>query len=177
MESKYRILTTLKDGATVVGYRLYHIAPQSESLAGNNIRAYDKATVIKLARQGLVVNAKARRNGDGYLLIGIGQKLSDIPCEQVNRTRPQKMVLTHRVYDGRILVGYVIRNNHGQQLRITLEDAVRLASSNQIAGVKVQMFDGEPRLRGEGNFKMRDLPIVYVGRRIQQSSQSTMISI
>lgn len=104
---RYAIISTIKDGTLVVGYRL-----QGEN---GEVCVKDKAEVVKLAINGYIINAIARETNGNYSLFGNGCKLRDIPVIQLKKaeTRIQYSVV-RLIVNNKRTVGYTLVDTNGK---------------------------------------------------------------
>lgn len=73
--NQYMIVGKLTSGGKVVGYVIRN--------AGGAIRRTDKNTVLEMAKEGKIGNARVQMYNGMPLLRGVGENLNNLPCEEV----------------------------------------------------------------------------------------------
>lgn len=156
---RYAIISTIKDGTLVVGYRL-----QGEN---GEVCVKDKAEVVKLAINGYIINAIARETNGNYSLFGNGCKLRDIPVIQLKKaeTRIQYSVV-RLIVNNKRTVGYTLVDTNGKIGNYSLADCLDMARKGLIVGVSIQKYgENDYRLRSRHSNNISKLPKKYLTQR------------
>lgn len=164
--TKYNVVGRYMKNGLTSGYHL-------EGLDGTQ-RAVTKELLIKLIRQGLIVNCRVQDVMGNPIIRGVGVNLNDLPAltndaystlsskqttsstMSTHKTIPSstifnRLTIEAKLMDGTELVGYVVRDLRSNTRKALKMDVVlRMAYEKQINNAKVHKIGDKPALIGVG---------------------------
>lgn len=166
----YQIVGRYMDGSEVTGYHL-------QSMETGKSGRFTREQVSFLVGRGQVTNCQGQIYQDKVILRGIGISLDQLPVQQENgglsRTdsvgkirrgtssedaMTQAMVIGV-IVDGRNVIGYMLRNAGGGQIKLSRQKVMELAKAGRIGNMRYQESNGKAILRGVG-INLNELPVV-----------------
>lgn len=159
--TEYQIVGRYMNGKEVSAYHL-------QSIETGKAGKFTREQVAFLVGRGQVTNCEGQLYQDKVLLRGNGISLEDLPVQQENgslyrtdalgkirRGTDIKDALTQvtivgSLVRGRNVLGYVIQNAGGGTKQVSRQDVLELARNGRIGNARVQMYNGNPILKGVG---------------------------
>lgn len=133
-----------------------------------NMHQHSKEHIIKLAKQGCISNMKVESlNGKDYL-IGVGQRISELPILDARTNKPignqnddasETLKAIGKIIEDGELKGLVVQSNDGKTYRISKKKAWELAISHLLSNIKAQISNGVKVITGDG-YTISELPII-----------------
>ena len=156
---KYKIVGRYMRGVEVVGYHVVDSMGKDMPL--------DKEAVQQMALDNVIVNCKAQLDNGEVRIKGVGCKLRELPVIDVdtnkirgsesNRKNRAIFTIVARIFEGKGIIGYVIRDGEGVDRKVRRSDVFKLAEAGKITNARVQMDRGNILLRGV-NCDLAQLP-------------------
>jgi len=157
---KYKIVGRYMRGVEVIGYHVVDSMGKDMPL--------DKESVQQMALDNIIVNCKAQLDNGEVRIKGVGCKLRDLPVIDADTGKPRGsdsggkanraiFTIVARIFEGKGIIGYVVRDGEGVDRKVRRSDVFRLAEAGKITNARVQMDRGNVLLRGV-NCDLAQLP-------------------
>ena len=170
----YQIVGRYMSGSEVTGYHL-------QSMEAGKSGKFTREQVCFLVGRGQITNCSGQIHQDKVLLRGVGISLDSLPVqmedgrltrtEGVGKIRRNtsaadamtQAMITHSIVNGRNVVGYMLRNAGGGNIKLPRDKVMELAKAGRIGNARYQESNGKPILRGVG-INLNELPTLQVNQ-------------
>lgn len=157
----YQMVGRYMAGKEVVAYHL-------QSLETGKSGRYTKEQIAYLVGRGQITNCEGQIYQDKVLLRGKGISLEDLPVQQVNGSLSRtdsigkirrgvtgdeamtQLMIVGSIVRGRNVLGYVVQNAGGGRTKMSRADVIELARNHRVGNARVQMYNNNPILKGDG---------------------------